>query len=122
MKKDGKYRYTLQFSSDSEEQIRVGELLENLGNRKSAVIVSALSEYLNVHPEIQPDHGKIEVKVTSTFNPERLEQLVRDIVERKLSNFHITEKGDLPNAPISGASGALEEDIAQMLSNLDVFN
>ena len=43
MRKDGKYRFTLQFSADSEDQIRVGELLENLGNRKSTIIVSALN-------------------------------------------------------------------------------
>lgn len=38
MKKDGRYRFTLQFGSDSEEQIRVGEFLESLGNKKSAVM------------------------------------------------------------------------------------
>ena len=27
MRKDGKYRFTLQFGADSEDQIRVGELL-----------------------------------------------------------------------------------------------
>ncbi len=45
MKKDGKYRFSLQFSADSEEQVRAGELLERLGNRKSAVVVAALNDY-----------------------------------------------------------------------------
>ena len=49
MRKDGKYRFTLQFSADNEDQIRVGELLEKLGNRKSTIIVSALSDYINAH-------------------------------------------------------------------------
>ena len=53
MRKDGKYRFTLQFGADSEDQIRVGELLENLGNRKSTIIVSALTDYINAHPELQ---------------------------------------------------------------------
>ena len=53
MRKDGKYRFTLQFSADNEDQIRVGELLENLGNRKSTVIISALSDYIDTHPELQ---------------------------------------------------------------------
>lgn len=35
MKKDGKYRYSLQFGMSSEEEIRAGELLESLGNKKS---------------------------------------------------------------------------------------
>lgn len=120
MKKEGKYRFTLQFGAESEEQIRVGELLENLGNRKSAVIVSALSDYLNSHPELQSGHSKIEVKVASTFNHERMEQLIRAVVEEKLSELHIT--GKLADASTSGTSEALEEDIAQMLDNLDMFN
>ena len=56
MRKDGKYRFTLQFSADSEDQIRVGELLENLGNRKSTIIVLALSDYIKAHPELQSGH------------------------------------------------------------------
>ena len=50
MKKDGKYRFSLQFSADSEEQVRAGELLERLGNRKSAVVVAALNDYLDSNP------------------------------------------------------------------------
>ena len=45
MKLDGKYRFTLQFPADTERRIRAGELLEQLGNRKSAVVVAALCEY-----------------------------------------------------------------------------
>ena len=57
MRKDGKYRFTLQFSADNEDQIRVGELLENLGNRKSTVIISALSDYIDTHPELQSGYS-----------------------------------------------------------------
>ena len=46
MKKDGKYRFTLGFGSDTEEEYRAGEFLESLGNKKSAIIVTALNEYL----------------------------------------------------------------------------
>lgn len=35
MKKDGKYRYSLQFGMGSEEEIRVGELLESLGKKRA---------------------------------------------------------------------------------------
>ena len=121
MKKDGKYRFTLQFGADNDEQIRVGELLENLGNRKSAVIVSALSDYLNAHPELQSGNSKIEVKVTSTFNHEQITQLIKTGVEEKLYELHIT--GNMvDDASISGTSEAMEEDIAMMLENLEVFN
>ena len=44
MKRDGVYRFNLQFPSDSEERIRVGEVLERLGKRKSHLVVAALGE------------------------------------------------------------------------------
>ena len=65
MIKDGKYRYTLQFGMESVEEQRAGELLENMGNKKSPVIVAALNEYLDRHPELlrqerftPMDHGQ----------------------------------------------------------------
>ncbi len=120
MKKDGKYRFTLQFGADSEEHIRVGELLENLGNRKSLVIITALNEYLNAHPEVLSGSSKIEVKVASTFDQGKITQLIRAVVEEKLSELQIA--GRLTDAKLSGTSEALEEDIAQMLDNLDMFD
>ena len=50
MKKDGKYRFSLQFSMSSEDEIRAGELLENLGNKKSKVLIAALNQYMDNHP------------------------------------------------------------------------
>lgn len=88
MRKDGKYRFTLQFSADNEDQIRVGELLENLGNRKSTVIISALSDYIDTHPELQSGYSKIEVKVAPAFDRSQMERLIRSIVEEKLSELH----------------------------------
>ena len=79
MRKDGKYRFTLQFSANSEEQIRVGELLEKLGNRKSTIIVSALSDYINAHPELQSGYSKIEVKVAPAFDRSQMERLIRSM-------------------------------------------
>ena len=117
MRKDGKYRFTLQFSADSEDQIRVGELLENLGNRKSMIIVSALSDYINAHPELQSGYSRIEVKVAPAFDRNQMERLIRSIVEEKLSELHT-----IADTSMSGTSEALEEDITQMLDNLNIFN
>jgi len=119
VKKDGRYRYTLQFGMESEEQIRAGELLEKLGNGKSTIIVAALNEYLDSHPELQAGHCKIEVKVSSTYNSAKIEQLIRTLVEEKISELHIT--GNAVNTSTSETSEALEDDIAQMLDNLDMF-
>ena len=120
MRKDGKYRFTLQFGADSEDQIRVGELLEKLGNRKSMIIVSALSDYINAHPELQSGYSRIEVKVAPAFDRNQMERLIRSIVEEKLSELHTTET--IADASMSGTSEALEEDITKMLDNLDMFN
>lgn len=120
MKKDGKYRFSLQFGADSEEQIRVGELLESLGNRKSAVIVAALNDYIHAHPELQSDEHRIEVKLSAAFEQHQIEALVRHIVEERLSELHMTEPGTGPSTPETSA--ALEADITQMLNNLDIFD
>ena len=117
MRKDGKYRFTLQFGADSEDQIRVGELLEKLGNRKSMIIVSALSDYINAHPELQSGYSRIEVKVAPAFDRNQMERLIQSIVEEKLSELHT-----IADTSMSGTSEALEEDITKMLDNLDMFN
>ena len=89
MKKDGKYRFTLQFGSESDEEYRAGEFLEHLGNKKSAVIVAALNEYLASHPELQSPYCKIEVKVGSNFNQEKVQHIIRTIVEQKRAILHL---------------------------------
>lgn len=119
MKKDGKYRFTLQFGADSEEQIRVGEFLESLGNKKSAVMVDVLNKYLLSHPELQKGNCKIEVKVTSGYNQDRMEQIIRQIVEERIAKLQLIEiqsedaQSEIPET--------MEDDIAQMLDNLDLF-
>lgn len=119
MKKDGKYRFTLQFGADSEEQIRVGEFLESLGNKKSAVMVDVLNEYLLSHPELQKGNCKIEVKVTSGYNQDRMEQIIRQIVEERIARL---QPGGIPaDIPQDEISETMEDDIAQMLGNLDLF-
>ncbi|MBQ9687040.1 MAG: hypothetical protein IJV41_10940 [Oscillospiraceae bacterium] len=55
MKKDGKYRFTLQFPAVTDEQIAVGELLESMGNRKSALIVEAVRAFFDNHPDFSAD-------------------------------------------------------------------
>ena len=52
MKRDGKYRFSLQFGSETREQVQAGELLERLGNRKSAVVIAALNAYIAAHPSL----------------------------------------------------------------------
>ncbi len=118
MKKDGKYRFTLQFGSESDEEYRAGEFLEHLGNKKSAVIVAALNEYIATHPELQSPYCKIEVKVGSNFNQDKVEQIIRTIVEEKMAMLQLSGTATPRTEEIPEA---LEQDVATMLDNLDLF-
>ena len=119
MKKDGKYRYSLQFGAGSAEEIRAGELLERLGNKKSAVIVAALNAYLTAHPDLEDAHCKIEIRMDPVFRRESIEQIIRAVVEENLGAL----LADYLATGNSGQDAAdkLEEDLAQMLDNLDLF-
>ena len=122
MKKDGKYRFSLQFGTETKEQVQAGELLEKLGNRKSQIIVAALNEYMISHPELQNPHCKVEVKVTSTSEYSRsdIEQMVRALVEEKLALAQAS--GIIQKDGDSAHSSILDEDITAMLDNINIFD
>lgn len=119
MKKNGKYRFSLQFGSKTENEINAGEFLERLGNKKSVIIVAALNEYLLSHPELQNPNCKIEIK----FAPERsrveIEEIVKTIVEQQLK-VHQLENYSASSSEGNSAD-MLENDVIQMLDNLDIF-
>ena len=134
MKKEGKYRFTLQFGADSEEQIQAGELLERLGNKKSAVVVAALNEYMDLHPGLRDSVCKIEVNAASGYDKKRIEQMIRVMIEEKLSSLQVLEHSDRQKGerdiPTKGLEvqakeekerEILEDDIAKMLDNLELF-
>ena len=78
MKQNGKYRFSLQFKADSNANIAAGELLERLGNRKSAVVVAALNDYISVHPEIAAGATRISVRIESEVKRESLEEMMKE--------------------------------------------
>lgn len=118
MKKDGKYRFSLQFAAVTEEQIQVGDFLERLGNRKSAVIVDALAEYLASHPEFLDPAASVTICVENNLSRSALESLVRSIIGECLSSMTLepSVKERMPEVQES-----LEQDITEMLGNLDMF-
>lgn len=118
MKKDGKYRFSLQFGSETDEEYRAGEFLEHLGNKKSTVIIAALNEYLLSHPELQSSYCKIEVKISSGFNQEKVEQIIRAMVEEKMAMLNFSGTATPKSEQVSET---LEQDVATMLDNLDLF-
>ena len=120
MKKNGKYRFTLQFGMDSDEEVRAGELLERLGNRKSVVIVAALCEYMEAHPEMFAGGNKIKVSV-SGIRDDKLEEMIWRIVEERLGA--ITESLAMPAVEPDTESPEWTDDseILGMLDDLDLF-
>lgn len=133
MKKDGLYRYSLQFPDDSEKRIRAGELLEKLGNKKSAVIVAALNEYLDNHPEFETQGLRIRIEQENGISRDKLERLIRTLIQEQLQhttepplNVQTVEESSLIPSSEGERSKeempeSLKEDIAQMLANLDMF-
>ncbi len=119
MKKDGKYRFSLQFGSDSDEQVRAGELLEKLGNKKSHIIVAAVNEYIENHPEIQGENCKIEVRITSGYSRDKIEEYIRKVIEEKLASVQVSADSSNKNSEYDKT--AIENDIAQMLDNIGAF-
>lgn len=113
MKRDGKYRFTLQFPADTERRIQAGELLEQLGNRKSAVVVAALCEYADRHPELLTRPMRAKIQTEYTASRAALEELIRKLVSEQLEQGGaVTEQNN---------AYTLDDDIARMLGNLDVF-
>ena len=113
MKLDGKYRFTLQFPADTERRIRAGELLEQLGNRKSAVVVAALCEYADKHPELLSRPVRTKIQTEYAASRAALEELVRKLVSEQLAKgIAVAEQNN---------AYTLDDDIARMLGNLDVF-
>ena len=118
MKREGMYRFCIQFGAGSEDEIRVGELLENLGRKKSTVIISALLEYLQNHPELESGGYNSRVQV-STITLSSLEAHITRLIEQKLAAMDFQS---LPVAPASEQVREVSQDIVDMLGDLDLFN
>lgn len=73
MIQDGKYRYTLQFGMNTAEGRQAGQFLEQLGNKKSPIIVAALNKYLEDNPGLLDGRVRIQVHV-SDLNTRMLEE------------------------------------------------
>ena len=110
----GKYRFSLQFPAETEEQIQAGELLERLGNRKSAVVVAALGEYLAAHPALTSPQCKVEIKPVQNLSPEQLKEMVQKMLDERLMDAK--DKGNLGEATVEG-----DNNITEMLNNMDIF-
>ena len=119
MIKDGKFRFTLQFGMSTQEELQAGKLLEQLGKRKSPIVVAALNEYLENHPEFHLGETKLHFHLT-TPDSQSLENTIRRLIEERLgSGIPISVQNNtlLPEDPKQ-----VSADILDMLSDLDCFS
>lgn len=118
MIKDGKYRYTLQFGMETEAERQAGAFLERLGNRKSPVIIAALTEYLQNHPELQSNQSKVQFSI-SGIDPRLLEMKIQQLIDERLGTIHLTSLQADTYAPETAKQ--VSNDILDMLNDLECF-
>ena len=118
MKDGSSYRYNIQFPGKTELEIRAGEFLETLGRKKSSVIITALNEYLDHHPELS-DGSHPHINISSLSIPE-LERKIQSMIEERLARIDLSA---VPSPPtrFKGSSETVSKDIMEMISDLDLF-
>jgi hypothetical protein len=121
MKKEKVYRYSLQFPGKTEEQVRVGELLEQLGSRKSRFLIRAVSDFIEAHPEevAMYQFARALPAPAPAYSREELRGLLVEL----LAEHGYTAQAPSVHAspPSTGSPGDVSVDVDDMLSNLDVF-
>ena len=116
MKKDGTYRFCLQSKPMSADDIRVGEFLERLGNKKSKIVISALRDFLEKNPESDSGIPKAPTE-TQSISRKEVEDMVRKIIAEKLSTSP-TDDNAGNTIPDSENVGNV---IVEMLNDLEMF-
>lgn len=100
------------------EEQQAGQFLEQLGNKKSPIIVAALNKYLEDNPELLDSQVRVQVHVSGT-DPRMLEDKIRQLIEERLGSGV-----PLPAPAAANLHGNVEQvsaDILEMLNDLDSF-
>lgn len=124
MRRNDKFRFSLQWSADTQERLQAGELLERLGNKKSDFIVMAVTDYVQRHPDIALPGSKVKITLQATQTREQTLEMVRDMtkaaLEELLADRSIVLAAD--STPSDEDSGPSEKDLDAMLAGLNFFN
>lgn len=122
--RDDRYRFSLQWSADTEEKVRVGSLLERMGNKKSDFIVMAIMDYLQRYPDTDIPGTKIKITYHPVHTKEQLRTMVQDLVKSSMSELMegkpVVFAEDNQHSEMS--PGPSEQDIDAMLASLKLFD
>jgi len=121
VKSADKYRFSLQWSAESEERIQAGEFLESLGNRKSELVILAVTEYLNAHPEISAPGSKLKIVIKPELRMEQVKAMIQTMIEENLSGRVLEKWVQNTDDGVSRLAES-EADVDEMLKNLDLFS
>ncbi len=125
MRRDDKFRFSLQWSADTQERLQAGDLLERLGNKKSDFIVMAVTDYIQRHPDIAVPGSKVKITFQATQTREQTLEMVRSMAKAALEelladrSIVLAADGQQPDMTSSGPS---EKDLDAMLAGLNFFN
>jgi hypothetical protein len=111
-----KYRFTLQWTAETDAKVQAGDLLESLGNKKSEFVVLAVTEYITAHPDALLPGNQKNLISKPGYSRKLLESLIRAIIDEKFA-------GTPPVRENIGAEdmSAIESDVDEMLMNIDLF-
>lgn len=121
MRKGNKYRFSLQWSADTQEGIAAGEFLNRLGNKKSDIVVMAVWAYLQAHPEMAST-AEIKIKTQTMFSESQVQAEIKRLVDAYMDK-HM--KGNLESPQIEPQEQKLplfSDDLVDMLDNLNIFD
>ena len=118
MKDGNSYRYNIQFPGKTDLEIRAGEFLETLGRKKSAVIISALNEYLDHHPELSD--GSHPIVSISSISLQELEIKMKAMIDERMARIDVPAVSASPSG-LAVSAEAVSKDIMEMIGDLDLF-
>ena len=119
MKDGNSYRYNIQFPGKTDLEIRAGEFLETLGRRKSTVIIAAMNEYLDHHPELSD--GSHPIVNISSLSLQELETKMQSMIEERLAGIDVPVVHTISTCLTSSAD-AVSKEIMEMIGDLDLFS
>ena len=112
------YRFSLQFKNLSDAHRQIGEFLESLKNKKSEVVVAALIEYLQSHPDILNKDNPIRV-ITFGFSEDSLTAKLEELIKKHIGNEYSSDKKhENDSIPILKDTQAMDT----LLEGLKIFN